>query len=120
MSGIDFVADANAVIYLLAGNPCMEPYLTSMLGLSVISVMELLSYPGITTDEEGEIRGFIHDCEVLKIDDAVMEGAIALRRARSAKLPDAVVSATAMAQGAPLLTADVRLSRIEGLQLLTP
>ena len=27
MNGIEFLADTNAVIYLLAGNPCMEPFL---------------------------------------------------------------------------------------------
>ena len=27
MNGIDFLADTNALIYLLAGNPCMKPYI---------------------------------------------------------------------------------------------
>ena len=112
MSGIDFVADTNAVVYLLAGNSCMAPYLQSRLG-----VLELLSWPGITSHEEERIRAFLRDCEVLQIDNAVMEGAIALRRSRRVKLPDAIISATAIAQGVPLVTADVRLSGVPGLRL---
>ena len=27
MNGIDFLADTNALIYLLGGNSCMTPYL---------------------------------------------------------------------------------------------
>ena len=31
MNGIDFLADTNAIIYLLAGNECMKPYLNKNL-----------------------------------------------------------------------------------------
>ena len=31
MSGIDYLADTNALIYLLNGNPCMKPYLQEKL-----------------------------------------------------------------------------------------
>ncbi|MDD6487266.1 MAG: hypothetical protein PUF61_10010 [Spirochaetales bacterium] len=51
MNGIDFLADTNALIYLLAGNSCMSPYLQKNLSFSVISEMELLSYSGITQQE---------------------------------------------------------------------
>ena len=37
MNGINFVADTNALIYLLNGNTCMTPYLDKNLSYSVIS-----------------------------------------------------------------------------------
>ena len=35
MNGADFLADTNAVLYLLAGNACMAPYLSSILNSSI-------------------------------------------------------------------------------------
>ena len=43
MSGFDYIADTNAVVYLLAGNSCMEPFLRKKLAVSVITVMECFS-----------------------------------------------------------------------------
>ncbi len=37
MNGIDFIADTNAVIYLLSGKPYMRPYSDARLGVSVIT-----------------------------------------------------------------------------------
>lgn len=48
VNGIDDIADTNAVIYLLAGNVCMESFKDSSIALSVINEMELLSFPRIT------------------------------------------------------------------------
>ena len=58
MNGADFLADTNAVIYLLSGNQCMLPYISSRFAISVITFMELLSYPMISEDEEKVIREF--------------------------------------------------------------
>ena len=38
MNGADFVADTNALLYLLCGNGCMRPYLSKRLGVSVIKL----------------------------------------------------------------------------------
>lgn len=51
MNGTNFLADTNALIYLLNGNQCMSNYLQKNLYVSVISEMELLSYSGITADK---------------------------------------------------------------------
>ena len=52
MNGIDYLADTNALIYLLAGNECMRPYLDKRFAVSVISYMEILSFSGIKADEQ--------------------------------------------------------------------
>ena len=80
MNGTEFLADTNAVIYLLSGNKCMKHYLKSKLSVSVISFMELLSSPNISKDEDKTIRGFLSACDLLQIDDVIMEKTIELRR----------------------------------------
>lgn len=52
MNGIDYIADTNAIIYLLSGNLCMKPYISNRLGISIISEMEILSFSGMTDADE--------------------------------------------------------------------
>ena len=59
MNGTKYLADTNAVIYLLTGNNCMKPFLHERLAVSVISFMELLSFPELTAVEELSIRSFL-------------------------------------------------------------
>ena len=80
MNGIKYLADTNAVIYLLAGNSCMMPYLHERLAVSVITFMELLSFPGLTAEEEKSTRKFLSLCEILQIDEQVREETIYIRR----------------------------------------
>jgi pilT protein domain protein len=118
MNGIDFIADTNALLYLLSGNSCMKPYLSSYIGLSVISEMELLSFSGITAFEEERIRSLIQDCLVLFLTENVKNKTIALRRAYKIKLPDAIIVATAIENKLQLITADKRLKQVRELNLL--
>ena len=115
MNGIKYLADTNAVIYLLTGNNCMKPFLHERLAVSVISFMELLSFPGLTVVEEQSIRNFLSLCEILQIDEQVREETIRIRRKHKVKLPDSIIAATAMTQKMTLITADTGFSRIEDL-----
>ena len=76
MNGINFVADTNALIYLLNGNTCMTPYLDKNLSYSVISEMELLSYPGITESEENSIKSLLKECEEVVLSAEIKEKTI--------------------------------------------
>ena len=51
MNGTEYLLDTNAAVYLLAGNSCMRKYPGSRLAISVITVMELLSYPSLSGEE---------------------------------------------------------------------
>ena len=117
MNGIDYLADTNAILYILSGNECMKPFTNSRLAVSDISFMELLSFPSISAQEEDTIRQLLKRCDILHIDEAVMELTIQLRRAYKIKLPDAIIAATAVSRGLPLLTADTGFFRIDNLQL---
>ena len=117
MNGIDYMADTNALIYLLSGDSCMKSYLASYIGLSVISEIELLSFPGITSFEEQQIRSFIKDCTVLFLTENVKNKTIALRRSYKVKLPDAIIAATAIENNLQLITADKGFKQIAELDL---
>jgi hypothetical protein len=117
MNGIDYLADTNAILYILSGNECMKPFTNSRLAVSAISFMELLSFPSISAQEEDTIRRLLKCCDILHIDEAIIELTIQLRRAYRIKLPDAIIAATAVSCGFPLLTADTGFFRIENLQI---
>jgi predicted nucleic acid-binding protein len=118
MSGIDHLLDTNIVIGLLKGS---EPTLMlvkasglvlARAGVSQITRMELLGFPGLGEVEEQATRAFLGLCQVVAISDEVEAQAIRLRRAGLLKLPDAIVAASALVTGAQLLTLDQRLARV--------
>ena len=113
MSGFDYIAVTNAVVYLLAGNSCMGPFLGKKLAVSVITVMELLSFPEIDEKEETIIRNFLNNCEILNISEGIRELTIEIRRTYKTKLPDAIIAATAVSSSVPLITADVGFLKIK-------
>lgn len=117
MSGTKYLADTNAVLYMLSGNECMCPYLKDDFAVSAITFMELLSYPGIQEEEEKAIRSFLNECELLQIDSEIMEQTITLRRAYKIKLPDAIIAATAITHSMSLITADTGFNKIIELSL---
>lgn len=84
---------------------------------SVISEMELLSYSGITELEENSIKSLLADCEEIALSTEIKEKTIELRKKYRTKLPDAIVAASAIVKGVPLITADKGFNQIEELNL---
>ena len=95
----------------------MKPFLSKKLGVSIISVMELLSYPGISSEEDSKIRSFISMCEVINLSDDIKEKTIQVRRAYRTKLPDSIIAATAIVSNVPLITADTGIFKVEELKV---
>ena len=65
--------------------------------VSVITEMELLSYPTLDSAAESQIRSFLSEVTVVGLTRPVIDLAIRLRREQALKLPDAVIAATALA-----------------------
>ena len=95
----------------------MKPFLGSRLAVSSITFMELLSYSMITEQEEQIIRAFLKGCELIQLNDDIMEQTIQLRKTYKIKLPDAIIAATAKEFNIPLITADTGFNKIDGLKL---
>jgi predicted nucleic acid-binding protein len=119
-----YLIDTNAVVdYLLdllpeGGKAFMDKVINSGSKLSIMTKIELLCW---NTDIEQTVRNFIADSEVFDISDAVINHCVALRRTKRIKTPDAIIAATALANGYALITANEKDFRgVEGLLVVNP
>ena len=116
--------DTNVILGLFKGQPSVTALLETaeadVLYASVITRMELLSFPGITPEEEKHIRDFLdEEVSIIPLNTEVEDTAIRLRRATRHKIPDAVVAASAIASKAVLVTYDRELAEINFPGLVT-
>ena len=74
--------------------------------ISLITWMEVMA--GAAPQEESVIKGFLAQFELLPIDGAVAAEAVAIRRTRKVKLPDAMILATARTGGRIFITRNTK------------
>lgn len=110
-----YLLDTNALIYLQGGK-LAEGLPVGTYAYSVISEIELLSWPEIQPEQELVWRGLLASLHRVEIDAPVRETAIRLRRERRLKLPDALIAASAFSLDAILLTNDQRLLTLPDLR----
>jgi predicted nucleic acid-binding protein len=89
------VLDTNAILYLLGGK-LLHPIPQGRYFISIITEMELLSYPSISEVEQSQIQSFLSRATIVGLTKFVKERAIVLRRQYRLKLADAIVAATAL------------------------
>lgn len=114
-----YLLDTNALIYL-QGETLAHALPVGSYAYSVISEIELLSWPQLQPEQERVWRGLLTSLHRVELDAAVRETAIRLRRERRLKLPDAVIAASALTLDATLLTNDEQLllvPEVRGLAL---
>jgi predicted nucleic acid-binding protein len=102
--------DTNAIIDFLKEKPGTFDLLTLVdeheCFVSVITRLELLKFPAITSEEEARILDFLKLVPVLPLDADIESETIAISRATKLKLPDAIIGATAIVHDAQVVTAD--------------
>ncbi|HEY9711458.1 MAG TPA: type II toxin-antitoxin system VapC family toxin, partial [Oculatellaceae cyanobacterium] len=86
--------DTNVVLYFLGGR-LTNPLPSGQYFVSVITEIELLSYPSLSPDEEVQICDFLSKITVVGIESNIKDLAIALRKQYRLRLPDAIIAATA-------------------------
>lgn len=110
------VIDTNIALYLLDGDEILKEYLEDKaFYLSSITELELLSFKGITETEETAIEFFLEECSIVDMNRGIKDISIDLRRNYKLKLPDAIIAATAIFLGIPLISADGHFDKIEDL-----
>ena len=109
-----FLLDTNIILYLLGGR-LAEPLPKGDYYVSVITEMELLSYPSLDTQAEQKIRDFLAQLTLINLEEPIKIKAIQLRRQHTLKLPDAIIAATALTLNLPLFSNDLRLNRLSDL-----
>nr|VFJ93471.1 MAG: hypothetical protein BECKH772A_GA0070896_100574 [Candidatus Kentron sp. H]VFJ94298.1 MAG: hypothetical protein BECKH772B_GA0070898_100593 [Candidatus Kentron sp. H]VFK00909.1 MAG: hypothetical protein BECKH772C_GA0070978_100554 [Candidatus Kentron sp. H] len=107
--------DTNAIIYLQKGLWSDDPPSGESL-ISVITEIELFSFPGLTNEQQAWLRRFIDNMNVVGIDEEIKQRAIALRRDHRLKLPDAIIAATTIRFDAVLYSNDKRFVGLPSLQ----
>lgn len=107
--------DTNIILYLLGGR-LASPLPKGRCFVSVITEIELLSYHSLDTRSEMEVRRFLSNIHIVLLTPTVKETAIRLRRQYSIKVPDAIISASALIVEAELLTNDMKLVNIPELR----
>jgi predicted nucleic acid-binding protein len=101
-------------LYLLGGR-LAEPLPTGSYGISVITEMELLAWPSLTSKEEKNVREFLGQLTICELTQSIRARAVQLRKEQRVKLPDAIVCATAMEFGVELWTNDTTLAKVPRL-----
>jgi len=111
--------DTNIALYLLGGDQILAALLDQKeISLSVISEMELLGYPGITSTETARIKGFLSDCQIVDLNIFIKELAIEIRKSYQLKLPDAIIAATALHLNIPLISSDSAFKRLTDMNFV--
>ncbi|MEH2304591.1 type II toxin-antitoxin system VapC family toxin [Nostoc sp.] len=103
--------DTNVVLYFLGGR-LVNPLPSGKYFISVITEIELLSYPSLSSDEEIQIIDFLNKITVIGIDNNIKNLTIIFRKQYTLKIPDAIIAATAKSLNAILFTNDVKLANL--------
>lgn len=74
--------------------------------ISLVTWMEVMA--GTTAQDEQVIKAFLSQFDLLPIDGSVSAQAVAIRRTRRIKLPDAIILATARTTDRVLITRNTR------------
>ncbi|WP_373530251.1 type II toxin-antitoxin system VapC family toxin [Nostoc sp.] len=101
--------DTNIVLYFLGGR-LVNPLPSGQYLISVITEIELLSYPSLSLEEERQIINFLNKITIIGIDNNIKNLTIAFRKQYKIRLPDAIIAATAKSLNAILFTNDVKLT----------
>ena len=123
MSGNRYVLDTNAIVALLQGNIQLIDLLkdANWIGVSVISQIEFLVFPGLTQDDRQLFEQFLQRVEVLglgAIDAVLIDKIVEIRQQHRLKLPDAVIAAMAIQNSATLVTADREFGKVTILTVI--
>ena len=120
------VFDSNILIYHLNDAlplPVLHHVATWIADGAAISVMtriEVLGYPQ-TADQLQQAMHLLAYFDEIPLFEAVVQRTIALRQQYRIRLPDAVIAATALERGFPLVTRNTQdFYTLEGLSLLNP
>ncbi len=117
MSGDSIVVDTSLIINLFNGvNEVQELIAGRSLFVSIITEIEVLSFPNITANDSKLLKDFLSECYIIDIESAIKDITINIRSHYKVKLPDAVIAATAMYFDLPLFTMDKGFNKITDLQ----
>jgi tRNA(fMet)-specific endonuclease VapC len=117
MSGKRYLLDTNALVALIEGNLGLLSLVKNAewIGVSIINVIEFLSFSTLTQEDKDLFSEFVSRIEVVDLDyddEELMVRILSVRKSRSVKLPDAVVIASALVNDAIVVTNDAHIHKV--------
>ncbi len=110
MSGKRFVLDSNFILDYLKAIPrhiaFMKEHANHDLLISIITEMELFSFPRITEVDKEILRTFLAFVKIIPLSEEIKDIAISFRCETRRKLPDSIIAATAISLDSCLITSD--------------
>lgn len=106
--------DTNIVLYFLAGK-LKNSLADNEYYLSVITQLELLSYPSIDQKAQTSIDEFLKQVEIVNINPEIVHKTIEIRKRYKFKLPDSIIIATAQVLDIELLSNDLQFTKFPEL-----
>lgn len=116
--------DTNVFIETVAGNAQASAVLlraaeSEWAGFSVISRVEALGFPKLGANEEAELLRLFSQFAEVQVTPQVIDETIRLKRRMRIKTPDALIAATALVEGAELVTRNVEdFQKVPGLKVV--
>ncbi|WP_375447949.1 type II toxin-antitoxin system VapC family toxin [uncultured Fibrella sp.] len=115
----DLFCDTNALIRFLENDETVVALLSNKrLAISVITEMEMQCKPDINANERTLIREFLAYFDIIELTPAIRERTVKVRLSTRLKLMDAIVGASAIEAGIPLVTADEKFSSLRGVDVI--
>ncbi|OIR24074.1 type II toxin-antitoxin system VapC family toxin, partial [Bathymodiolus thermophilus thioautotrophic gill symbiont] len=110
----NYIADTNILIFHFDDKLADE--MPPLLGISIISEIELFAYPDLNEDGKQKLKSALVDIYSFPLSENIKEQAIQLRQTHKLKIPDAIICATALVNNATLLTNDKQLLKLPRLR----
>jgi predicted nucleic acid-binding protein len=111
------LVDTNVFIYTLEGKFNLSNLQADSLSVSIISYIELVGKKDITTDEILQVKQLLKGVQLIRIDQSIENMTVDIKQHRIVKVPDAIIAATAIEYNLTLVTADVKLAKVDGLKV---
>lgn len=117
--------DTNAAIYYLQGDKKSISVIDELrtqeqhIGISVISEMEILSFPNLDGIQIIKISEWLRTLVLISVDSRIAREAAKFRRIYRIKTPDALIASTAFVYGARVVTRDKDFKKITQLEVVS-
>lgn len=115
MKGEPLLVDTNVLIHHWNGDPRTTRLLDgALIHISFVTEIEVLGYHGYTAHERAKVIADLAYIRIVDMDAGIKAVAIDLCAVHRMKLADALIAATAIRSGIPLVTEDKHFNKLKG------
>jgi predicted nucleic acid-binding protein len=111
------LVDTNVFIYTLEGKFNLSNLQADSLSVSIISYIALVGKKNIQPREVQQVKQLLKGVQLIRIDQSIENMTVDIKQHRIVKVPDAIIAATAIEYNLTLVTADVKLAKVDGLKV---